>query len=194
MIDPGRLVLIVGPSGAGKDTLISGARAALGGAPHYVFPLRVVTRPITASEDHDCASEEAFDLAVAAGEFAFWWSAHGLRYGIPASIDGDLRAGKTVVCNVSRSVIRELYKHYARVVVVVVTAPDRVLAERRALRGRDAASSHASRAGRTRLFDAMLRPDFVIENVGNSAIGIESLIAILKGKRTRSDFAAELLL
>ena len=48
------LVLVVGPSGAGKDTLINAAKAALAGDDRFVFPRRVVTRPaVTALEDHD---------------------------------------------------------------------------------------------------------------------------------------------
>jgi ribose 1,5-bisphosphokinase len=193
MIGPGRLVLIVGPSGAGKDTLIAGARAALGGDDLYVFPRRAVTRQASASEDHESLDEAEFEIALASGKFAFWWSAHGLRYGIPASVDGDLRVGKTVICNVSRSVIRELYKRYARVVVVMITAPDRVLTERRAARGRDGESKVESRAKRAKLLDGMFRPDFLIENVGDAADGIETLIAILRGAPMRSEFPAELL-
>ena len=57
---PGCLVLVVGPSGAGKDTLIRLARAALAGDPRYVFPRRLVTRPPSADEDNDQIDEAAF--------------------------------------------------------------------------------------------------------------------------------------
>ena len=39
------------------------------------------------------------------GDFAFWWEAHGLKYALPAAIDDDIRAGRTVVCNVSRGIV-----------------------------------------------------------------------------------------
>jgi len=42
-IGPGRLVVVAGPSGAGKDTLLRFARNHLGGDPNIVFPHRVVT-------------------------------------------------------------------------------------------------------------------------------------------------------
>lgn len=42
-IGPGRLVLVVGPSGAGKDTVLTLARDACRGT--VLFPRRVVTRP-----------------------------------------------------------------------------------------------------------------------------------------------------
>ena len=51
---PGVFVAVVGPSGAGKDTLIDYARAHLAGEPDYEFVRRVITRPNDgSSEDHD---------------------------------------------------------------------------------------------------------------------------------------------
>ena len=96
-VGPGRLILVVGASGVGKDTLIVGARAACAAEPSVVFPRRVVTRAATAAEDHDSISEEAFRRAAAAGDFALWWEAHGLCYGIPSTITDDIRAGRRVV-------------------------------------------------------------------------------------------------
>src|SRR5262245_1288286 len=111
-IGPGRLVLVVGPSGGGKDTLIAGARSACANSActddaSVVFPRRVVTRPSSSFEDNATMSEDAFRQAVAEGAFALWWDAHGHAYGIPASIDDDIRAGRTVVCNVSRGIVGE---------------------------------------------------------------------------------------
>ena len=114
MIGPGRLVLVVGPSGAGKDTLIAGSKASLAGNPSVVFPRRVVTRSSSPAEDHDTLDPAAFDAAAAHGDFGFWWEAHGLKYGIPQAIDGDLAAGRTAVCNVSRMIIADARARYAR--------------------------------------------------------------------------------
>ena len=106
LIGPGRLVLVVGPSGAGKDTLIARARAACHGDATVVFPRRIVTRPPSPFEDNEFMPETAFEQAAAEGAFAFWWSAHGHMYGIPLTVDFDIGAGRTVVCNVSRTVDR----------------------------------------------------------------------------------------
>jgi ribose 1,5-bisphosphokinase len=164
MLGPGRLVLVVGPSGAGKDTLISGAKAFYDGSPAVLFPRRVVTRLATEAEDHDSLSDENFDRAVASGHFSFWWTAHGHKYGIPRSIDDCIGTNRTVICNVSRSIVAEARSRYANVTVVLVTAPPEVLAARLANRSRDSDGSAALRMARSSNF-IDFRPDAVIENL-----------------------------
>src|ERR1700738_2047265 len=171
LIGPGRLVLIVGPSGAGKDTLISGARLECTNEPAIVFPRRVVTRASSAYEDHATLDIEAFNQALAAGRFALWWEAHGHRYGIPASIDDDIRAGRTVVCNVSRTIIDLARQRYARVVVVLITAPPRVLEARLARRDRQSDGEAPDRLGGSRAGTSHCQPDFVIGNVARPLVG-----------------------
>src|SRR5262245_65785228 len=133
-IGPGRLVLVVGPSGAGKDTLIAHARAACRGDTNVVFPARVVTRPPSVFEGNEFMPPSAFEQAAANGAFAIRWSAHGHMYGIPLAIDFDIEAGRTVVCNVSRTVVAAVRERYANVVTVLVTAPREVLGRRLASR------------------------------------------------------------
>jgi ribose 1,5-bisphosphokinase len=178
-IGPGRLVAVAGPSGAGKDTLLRFARKLLGGDPKFVFPHRLVTREPSAEEDHHSLSEADFAAAVAAGGFAFWWYAHGLNYAIGAAADDDIRAGKTVVCNVSRAVIAELRCRYADVRVVLVTAPMEILAARLAARGRASDGALATRLARSALAQSDLAPDVVIENVGDLQNGGELLVAAI---------------
>jgi ribose 1,5-bisphosphokinase len=107
-IGPGRLVVVVGPSGAGKDSILRAARTVLS-ARAAVFPRRFITREAgDPSEDHIPISATAFGAAEAAGVFALTWDAHGLKYGIPRAADDMLRAGFTVVFNASRTVIPRL--------------------------------------------------------------------------------------
>lgn len=147
----GRLVLVVGPSGAGKDTLINLARECLAGDENVLFVRRVVTRAAGGVEDHDCLSPEAFEAAEAAGAFALSWRAHGLGYGIPASAADAVAAGRCVVCNASRGIVAEARARFPRVEVVQVSAPAEVLAERLAARGRESAEDVAARVRRAEL-------------------------------------------
>ena len=122
-IGPGKLVLVVGPSGAGKDTLLGLARTACADDPTIVFVRRVVTRESSDAEDNEQISAEGFREAQARGAFAVHWEAHDHAYGLPKSIEDDIRAGRTVVANVSRTVIPALRHCYLNVVVVSITAP-----------------------------------------------------------------------
>ena len=179
VIGPGRLVLVVGPSGAGKDTLIDGARMACRDDPRFVFPRRLVTRPASEFEDHDTISEISFDQAVAERRFAFWWSAHGLSYGIPASIDDDIRADRTVICNVSRTIVAAARERYARVAVVMITAPPEVLAARLAARNRTSDGEITGRIARSTTLDGNIHADFVIRNVYQPESGVRRLLNVI---------------
>lgn len=145
----GALVLVVGPSGAGKDTLMDAARAALAGDGGFHFARRLITRPAMAgAEDHDSCDEAAFASAEARGEMALSWRAHGLCYGIPAKELADIGRGRVVIVNLSRAAISAAEALAERVVVVEITAPDAVLAKRLAARGRESEADIAARLAR----------------------------------------------
>jgi phosphonate metabolism protein PhnN/1,5-bisphosphokinase (PRPP-forming) len=172
------LVLVVGPSGAGKDTLIDAARVRLGADPRFRWVRRVVTRPAEAGgEDHEPADPETFTARRDAGGFALWWEAHGVAYGIPADIATDLAAGRVVIGNASRTVIADTAARFP-VTVIEVTAPAEVLAARLNGRGREDAADIAGRLART-----VNMPDGVaverIDNGGTLADGVAAMVAAL---------------
>jgi ribose 1,5-bisphosphokinase len=185
-IGPGRLVLVVGPSGAGKDTLIDAVRAACCDDASIVFPRRLITRPSSSAEDHDTMSAAAFDQAAAGGAFALRWAAHGLKYGIPAAIDEDIRAGRTVVCNLSRTVIGVTRARYANVTVVQVTAPQEILAARLSARGRGSDGSIMDRVQRSVPANRELNVDVVIENIGAVETAAATLLRVVSGRSVKS--------
>ncbi|GLH77537.1 ribose 1,5-bisphosphate phosphokinase PhnN [Bradyrhizobium sp. SSBR45G] len=184
-VGPGRLVLVVGPSGAGKDTLLNLARAACAGDDHIVFPQRVVTREASAFEDNLEMSEAAFREALAAGAFALHWDAHGHRYGVPRKLRDDIAAGRTVVVNVSRTVIASARRDYANVVVVNITAPAEVLAERLGKRHRPSDADIGERLHRT-VSSETVTADVTIINVGDPAPHGRRLIEVIKGSDGRA--------
>ena len=172
-IGPGRLVLVAGPSGAGKDTLIDLARAALRDDARVVFARRVVTRQGSEAEDNICVSPDDFAAAREAGAFAVHWQAHGLHYALPIGIDDDIRAGRRVVANISRTVIDRLRARYVASVVVEITAPADVLAQRLAARGRASDGPINDRLARS---VAAHPADRTIVNVGDAAVHARDLI------------------
>jgi ribose 1,5-bisphosphokinase len=161
---PGVFVAIVGPSGAGKDSVIRGLSERLTARDGVVIARRVVTRPSDAYEDHDTLDEAAFADAEEAGRFALSWSAHGLRYGVPVAIDGAIAEGKIVVCNVSRAAVAAVRRRYARSRVVLVTARPEILAARLAARGREGTEGRRERLERAGVSEAAVEPDVVLDN------------------------------
>jgi ribose 1,5-bisphosphokinase len=145
----GRLILVVGPSGAGKDTLIAAAAVVLADNPRYHFPKREITRASDAGgEDHIAVTADEFAVRCEAGGYALHWDAHGLSYGIPASIDAEIASGATVVVNTSRTIIEAARARYPNLRIIFVTAPLDVLAQRIAARGRESADDVAARLAR----------------------------------------------
>jgi phosphonate metabolism protein PhnN/1,5-bisphosphokinase (PRPP-forming) len=174
------LVLVVGPSGAGKDTLLDAARRKLAGDTRFRFVRRVITRPAEAGgEEHDPVTEAEFT----ARPFALQWQAHGLRYGIPADIAGDLAAGTVVIANVSRAVIAEAATRFP-VRVIEITAPPHILAQRLAARGRETAADIAGRLARTVALPATIAVETVM-NDSTPDIGADRFLAALS--RAASD-------
>jgi ribose 1,5-bisphosphokinase len=180
-LGPGRLILVVGPSGAGKDTLLGLSRSAFADDSRIVFQRRVVTREASSSEDNDEMSPEAFRQAHMRGEFAVHWEAHGHCYGLPRAIDDDIGAGRTVVVNVSRAVVDGMRRAYADVTVIAVTAPPEVLAKRLAARARGSDGKLADRLGRA-VGAGETAPDVTISNVGDVEHHARELVRIIKGE------------
>ena len=182
MIGPGRLIVVVGRSGAGKDTLIGLARAACADDGNVVFPRRVVTREASAFEDNEQISLDAFRQAGTRGDFAVHWEAHGHCYALPRAIDDEIRAGRTVVANVSRTVVDAIRRAYADVTVVSITAPSDVLAERLAARSRSSDGQIEHRLSRA-VDDVEAAPDVTIANIGSVEDHARELVQVIKGDR-----------
>jgi phosphonate metabolism protein PhnN/1,5-bisphosphokinase (PRPP-forming) len=172
----GTLFLIVGPSGAGKDTLIAAARERL--PAHHRFPRRTITRPATpGGEDHVAVDMATFEARERSDGFALSWRAHSNAYGIPASMAADLAAGNHVVVNASRTVIAQARRLFAPTRVILVTAPPETLRARLLTRGREAEDAVAQRLHRS----PAAEPDTVIVNDGPLQHAVDAFVAALKG-------------
>lgn len=145
----GILVAVVGPSGAGKDTLIRRAAADLAGDPSVVFARRTITRKADRqAEDHASLDLAAFEAREAAGRFCLAWGAHGLRYGLDQDLLGHIERGRLVVANLSRRAIGPAALAFPRLAIAEIAAPRAVLIERIVARGRETRSDAEARVAR----------------------------------------------
>lgn len=166
-VSDGRLIVVVGPSGSGKDTLIGWLRANLPPGVPVRFVRRAITRPSDAGgEDHEAMTRDEFLAAEGTGSFCLTWEAHGLLYGIPADIVDHVARGGVAIMNGSRHALGGLFAVFpdARVIAIEVNAEER--RRRLAARGREDEGGIAGRIGRHDGDLHQYRVDCVIDNSG----------------------------
>jgi ribose 1,5-bisphosphokinase len=169
------IVAVVGPSGAGKDTLLE---ALLKDHPEMVLVRRVITRPAEAGgEAFEGVTNTDFAARKSRGDFALDWEAHGLFYGIETA---QLDLGKTVIFNGSRGALTHAKQVFPDLKVIVVTAPQPVLAQRLAARGRESGADIERRLTRAqyRLPEGISAQTVI--NDGTVAQGVAQLVALLQ--------------
>ncbi len=172
------IVAIVGPSGAGKDTLIQGALAA---RPDFRLVRRVITRPTGAGgEDFDGVTPEDFATRKARGDFVLSWAAHGLSYGIPKD---QVTGACDVIFNGSRAALPEAARVFPGLRVILVTAPDIVLATRLAARRRETTEVIRARLSRAAFEMPGGIPFQTVINDASPEIGTARLLAALQPVR-----------
>ncbi|MBU4528771.1 MAG: phosphonate metabolism protein/1,5-bisphosphokinase (PRPP-forming) PhnN [Hoeflea sp.] len=178
---PGRLIVLLGPSGSGKDTLISGARSEFAASSDVLFVQRVITRSADAgSEDHIAMSEAEFDAAIDDGRFALTWAANGLRYGLPRGIKAHLAAGKVAVVNGSRGAWGVIRQVFPSAVAVEIKVDPGTLAQRLQARGRESAAEIEARLIRAAALAAQFEPELVIDNSGPVETARSALINYIR--------------
>jgi ribose 1,5-bisphosphokinase len=161
----GKLILVVGPSGAGKDSIIGYAKEKFKNDPQFIFPRRIITRQAdVAAEDHDTMDVREFLALKAKDGFALCWQAHDLHYGLPAQINSELDAGRHVIINVSRTILPDMPKLYPNYMVAEITASHEILAARIAARGRATDGNAVKRASRSVSAPSPDSRHFVIRN------------------------------
>lgn len=176
----GLLVLVVGPSGVGKDALLDAAHAALAGDPSVVFARREVTRPADAGgETHIPVDMATFRVRQAVGGYLLSWEANGHGYGLPKALLADLQAGRTVVANASRAVLPAARAMFGRLKVISVTARPEIVAARLRRRGRESPREMEARLARAAAY-AVDGPDVVqVSNDGPLEEGAAALLAAI---------------
>lgn len=144
-----RLIYVMGPSGAGKDSVLDWLRQQLPQGVPVHWARRSITRPACAGgEAHEPVDMAAFEALEAAGAFALAWRANGLCYGIRHSQLRSLQAGGWVLVNGSRGHYQNALARYPGATGLHITAPAQVLERRLLARGRESAEAVRARVAR----------------------------------------------
>ena len=168
---------MVGPSGAGKDTLIDAFRDELDeqAGPRFEFVRREITRAQDAGgEVHDAVSLETFAERRRLGAYLLAWEAHGLGYAVPRRYERILASGTHVIANVSRSVISSARSLMQPCGVILVTAGEATLAERLRNRGRNSDGDLQDRLARARAFTVSGSDVECVSNDGSLREGLDA--------------------
>ncbi len=177
----GRLFYVVGPSGAGKDSLLRYARERLDGERKLMFAHRYITRAADAGgENHVALSEAEFAARIECAAFAMHWHSHGHAYGIGVEIESWLEQGLDVAISGSREHLAQATLHYPEMTVIWIEAAQQTLRSRLAGRGREDCAAMESRLSRATRFTP--REDaIVIRNDGTLEQAGERLLEVLAG-------------
>lgn len=148
-----RLVYVMGPSGAGKDSVLGWMRAQLPGGVPVHWARRTVTRHAQAGgEAHESVALPAFDALVAEDAFAMHWRANGLGYGVRRTELASLARGGWVIVNGSREYFSRACDRFPGLTGLHITADAATLARRLLARGRESAEQVRERVARAAAF------------------------------------------
>lgn len=123
----GRLLVLAGPSGVGKSSVVAGLREAL---PELLFSVSATTRPPRPGEvdgrDYHFVSREEFDALIERGELLEWAEVHGglQRSGTPrVPVQQALDQGRPVLVEVDLQGARSVKRVVPEAVTVFVAPP-----------------------------------------------------------------------
>lgn len=144
-----RLVYVIGPSGAGKDSVLGKLREEWPAHIPVHWSTRTITRPADAGgEQHEAVDASSFQQLRQSDAFAMHWHANGLSYGIRREEVEPLHTGRWVFVNGSRGHLPHLLEQWPEATVVHISASADVLAKRLASRGRETQEAIAQRLSR----------------------------------------------
>lgn len=191
----GFLVVLSGPSGAGKNTLLS---AVLPRIPDLKYSVSATTRPPRPGEkdgvDYFFLQESEFQAKIAAGEFLEWAEFAGYRYGTPRRfVEECLEQGLTVITDINIEGARQIKKNLPSGVFVFLLPPSiQELQKRLHARGTDS-SEAIDRRLKIALEEmaAIVDYDYWILNrdLEDACAELEAIIRAERAKVCRTDFS-----
>ncbi|MFC4259484.1 phosphonate metabolism protein/1,5-bisphosphokinase (PRPP-forming) PhnN [Marinobacter lacisalsi] len=181
----GRLFYLMGPSGAGKDSLLDACRGRrVAGHRLRIAPRYITRQEDSVGEDHIALTPEAFRQYRDSGRFALHWQANGQHYGIGTEVDQWLADGDVVLVNGSRARLDQALERYADLVVPVLICVDPENQRQRLLnRGRETPAEIDARIERSRRLQSDMEDRFItIRNDGTLAYATHQLLAVINNQ------------
>lgn len=179
-----RLFYLMGPSGAGKDSLLFRCRERLSERACLIASRYITRPPELQGENHLWLTEAEFQQRLMLGTFALHWEANGYRYGIGLEIDRWLELGLDVLVNGSRAHLEQARMRYGeRLVPLLLQVDPELLQQRLSARGRETPEEIAVRIERARRLSAERPADaIVIDNSGELEMALEQLLQAVQRK------------
>jgi ribose 1,5-bisphosphokinase len=180
-IYPGLLVLVVGNSGSGKDSIMKGVKEGFPSEFKSLYVTqRYITRPSSETEDNISLTPDEFKRMSEKGQFALKWHIYGLDYGVPIEIDEWLKKGHTVLVNVSRSIVKMAREIYQNILVIFIEVPFEITFKRVKERARESGERLAERIQRAKKNQKFSDADYTVNNSGDLEIAIKEFLKYLQ--------------
>ena len=184
----GKLFLVMGPSGVGKDTLLNYLRRHR--LPKVLIAHRYITRRMqNGPEVHISLSEDEFLERKDLGLFALTWQAHGVWYGIGREVDMWLEKGSHVVLNGSREAFAQVRERFPGCMGILIQADPDVVRARLEARGREDAEEVAIRLERATPREVKDRDLIVVNNNHSPEQGGAALLQSIQTVLFQSAFS-----
>ncbi|NLK08794.1 MAG: guanylate kinase [Firmicutes bacterium] len=194
----GFLLILSGPSGAGKNTVLDATREM---CPELRYSVSATTRPPRPTEqdgvDYHFLTEEEFKRRTEAGEFLEWAEFCDHLYGTPLGfIDDCLEQGHVIVMDIDIAGARQVQKTMPEAIFVFLLPPSMSELENR-LRARSTETDEAIKHRLNRALEELkagINYDYVIENdiVQESANKLRSIIIAERCRVRRSEYFEQL--
>ena len=177
---PGLLVLVVGNSGSGKDSIISGVvKRFPSNLKEIHLTQRYITRPASETEDNIAITPEIFKEMSRQKKFALEWHIYDLDYGVPIDIDDWLKKEHPVIVNVSRTIVKKARNTYRNILVVFIKVSFEITYQRIKERGRESGKLLQERIQRAKENQTFSEADFIVDNSGELENAIDQFLNYL---------------
>lgn len=189
MAAPPLVIIVSGPSGAGKDAVLARVRERGG---DFGVPVTMTTRAPRAGEvdgrEYIFVTRDEFEQALAAGELLEHAEVYGNLYGVPRSqLRAVLDSGRDVIMRVDVQGVVTLRGLLPGALFIFIAPPSLdVIEARLRARGDDPATFPPRLAAAARELDAAPTFDHVVINDdGDLEAAVERVLAIVAAERAR---------